>query len=303
MKVDDMEAFVEVVRSQSLSHAADALGLTQPAVTRRLQHLEETLGVALLDRQSKPLRPTPAGRAIFEQCCTIVREVGTLRGMLDDAAPLHGNLRLGVAQTVADIAMLDALLALKDAHPALQVRVASAWGSLLMQRVEEGELDAVAVALPAHRTFPAKLVGRPLGALKLAIVARKGTTEKRTYTLAECQAYGWVLNPDGCGFRAALQHALASHGHALRLNLETLGTELQLGLVANGLGLGIVPVPLLNVSGHADALDIIQISDFRPEIDIWMVHARQIGRFAPALDLLSARIAAAFEAASLARAA
>jgi DNA-binding transcriptional LysR family regulator len=56
MKIDDIEAFVTVVRCQSISAAAQVLELTQPAVTRRIQNFEEALGVVLLDRNTKPPR-------------------------------------------------------------------------------------------------------------------------------------------------------------------------------------------------------------------------------------------------------
>lgn len=88
MKLDEIEAFVAVVRSQSLSQAADSLHLTQPAVTRRIQNFEEALGVELLDRNTKPLKTTPMGRVVYEQCRAIVREVDTLRHLVADEAPL-----------------------------------------------------------------------------------------------------------------------------------------------------------------------------------------------------------------------
>ncbi len=123
MKLDDIEAFVAVVRCQSLNQAAEALELTQPAVTRRLQNFEEALGVELLDRNTKPLKPTPMGLVVYEQCRAIVRELDVLRELVATDAPLAGVLRLGVAQTVADVALLDALRELKLAHPDLQARV------------------------------------------------------------------------------------------------------------------------------------------------------------------------------------
>ena len=303
MKLDEIEAFVAVVRNQSLSQAANSLALTQPAVTRRIQNFEEALGVALLDRNTKPLKTTPMGRAVYEQCRAIVREVDMLRHLVTDDAPLAGVLRLGVAQTVADVAMLKALHALREAHPELQARVSTGWGSPLLQKVEDGELDAAVVLLPVNRTLPEALVGDVLGSLKLAVVARKGSMKKRIHTLADCQAQGWVLNPDGCGFRAGLQHALAAQGYALKLNLETLGTELQLGLVADGVGLGLVPLPLLQASTHAAQLDVIQLSDFKPEIAVWMVRSRALGKMQSALTVLSDSIERSFKAARLSRAA
>ncbi|MEX3815187.1 LysR substrate-binding domain-containing protein [Paraburkholderia sp. BR13439] len=303
MKLDEIEAFVAVVRSQSLSQAADSLALTQPAVTRRIQNFEEALGVELLDRNTKPLKTTPMGRVVFEQCRAIVREVDALRHLVSDDAPLAGVLRLGVAQTVADVAMLKALHALRGAHPELQARVSTGWGNPLLQRVVEGELDAAIVLLPANRTLPDTLTGETLGELKLAVVAQKGSLKKRAHTLAECQSYGWVLNPDGCGFRAGLQQALASQGYTLKLNLETLGTELQLGLVADGVGLGLVPLPLLRNSAHAAQLDVIQITDFKPEIAVWIVRSSALGKMQSALGVLAESVEQSFKAARLSRAA
>jgi DNA-binding transcriptional LysR family regulator len=303
MKLDEIEAFVAVVRSQSLSQAADSLALTQPAVTRRIQNFEEALGVELLDRRTKPLKTTAMGRAVYEQCRAIVRETDALRHLVTDGAPLAGVLRLGVAQTVADVAMLEALHALRGAHPELQPRVSTGWGNPLLQKVEDGELDAVVVLLPASRTLSEALAGESLGPLKLAVVAQKGSMKKRAHTLAECEAYGWVLNPDGCGFRAGLQHALAAQGYSLKLNLETLGTELQLGLVSDGVGLGLVPLPLLQASAYAARLDVIQISDFKPESAVWIVRSQAIGKMQSALAVLSGSIERSFAAARLSRAA
>lgn len=303
MKLDEIEAFVAVVRSQSLSQAADTLELTQPAVTRRIQNFEEALGVELLDRNTKPLKATPMGRVVYEQCRAIVREVDALRHLVTADAPLAGVLRLGVAQTVADVAMLKALHALRGAHPELQARVSTGWGTPLLQKVDDGELDAAIVLLPANRALPESLAGEALGALTLAVVAQKGSMRKRPHTLAECQSQGWVLNPDGCGFRAGLQQALTAQGYSLRLNLETLGTELQLGLVADGVGLGLIPLPLLRSSAHASRLDVIQVSDFRPEIAVWIVRSRELGKMQSALAVLSESVADSFKAAKLSRAA
>jgi DNA-binding transcriptional LysR family regulator len=199
--------------------------------------------------------------------------------------------------------MLKALHALRGAHPELQARVSTGWGNPLLQKVEDGELDAAVVLLPENRTLPEALVGERLGPLKLAVVARKGSMKKGARTLADCQAQGWVLNPDGCGFRAGLQHALAAQGYSLKLNLETLGTELQLGLVADGVGLGLVPLPLFQASAHSAQLDVIVVSDFRPEIAVWMVRSRALGKMQSALTVLSESIAKSFKAARLSRAA
>ena len=62
MNTHDLVAFVAVVETGSIVAASVRLNLTQPGVTRRIQNLEEMLGAELLDRVSKPLKPTQAGR-------------------------------------------------------------------------------------------------------------------------------------------------------------------------------------------------------------------------------------------------
>src|SRR5260370_32381135 len=67
MEFDDIRAFVAVAESRSVSRAARELHLTQPAVTRRVQRLETSLGVALCDRRRRPFVLTEAGQAVLQR--------------------------------------------------------------------------------------------------------------------------------------------------------------------------------------------------------------------------------------------
>lgn len=291
MKIDDIDAFVAVIRCQSISQAAESLQLTQPAITRRVQNFEDALGVNLLDRNTKPLKPTSMGMRVYEQCLHVQREMGALRELvLSDSAPT-GSLRLGVPQTIGDVVLLDALSQLKSLYPELQTQVSTGWGSALLGKIENGELDAVAALFPAGKVFADGIVGRSLAQMSLVVVAAKGEVRKRSYKLAECYQRGWVLNPDGCGFRAGLQRALSTEGLTLKVNLETFGTELQLGLIANGLGFGLVPLPLLENSNHRERLEIVPVSDFKPVIDLWLIHPRFLGNLQAPVSVFGEMVA------------
>lgn len=285
MKIDDMDAFVAVIRCQSTNLAAEALQLTQPAITRRLQNFEEDLGATLLDRQTKPLKPTPMGLRVYEQCKAILREIDSLRELVaNDGAP-SGTLRLGVPQTLGDVVLLQALAQIREVYPQLRTQVSSGWGSSLVTRMENGELDAAAALFPPGKIFPEGIASRSIGRMPLKVVAARSGASKRSYKLRDCYTRGWVLNPDGCGFRAGLQRALSEQGLSLSINLETFGTELQLGLVANGQGLGLVPEPLLQASRHREALEVLNVSDFKPQVDLWLFHPRYLGNLQDPVEL------------------
>lgn len=174
--------------------------------------------MALLDRNTKPLKPTASGLRVYEQCRRVLREVDGLRELVAGDATPSGVLRLGVPQSIGEVVLLDALRRLADEYPELRAQVGTGWGSHLLARLENAELDAAVVLFPPSKVFPEELGATPLGRMELCVVvARDSAIQARR--LLDCYHHGWVLNPDGCGFRAGLQRALADQGLGLQLNL------------------------------------------------------------------------------------
>ncbi|MFT4045283.1 MAG: LysR family transcriptional regulator [Solimonas sp.] len=278
MKIDDLRAFVAVVRRQSVGKAADALHITQPALTRRVQNFEEALGVELLDRSTKPPKPSEVGRRVYEQCMAVLRELEALKKLVGDDADPAGELRLGVTQVIGDFAMADTIQRLKERFPRLRSQFSTDRSSGLIQKLLNGELDAAAVLMPARMTFPDRLISRVLLGLDMVAVARAGDFGKQALSLHDVCERGWILNPEGCGFRTRLQQALAAAGLPMIVNLDTFGTQLQLGLVSRGLGIGLVPRPLLDASPHRDELVVLELGDFKLNIQLLLIHIDKLGQ-------------------------
>ena len=271
MKISDIDAFAAVVRCQSLSQAAFELGMTQPAITRRVQNLEEALGVELLDRTTKPPRPTELGWLVHDQCRTVLREVQALRELVTADQPLAGEFRLGLTHGIGELLLIDLLDMLRARWPGLTPRAHTDWGGALLAQIQRQELDAALLFVAREMVLPAQIEAERVLATRLVVVGRRGDWPKRSYRLADCIDRGWVLNPDGCGFRASLKRALESQGLPLRVALDTYGRELQLQSVANGLGLGLVPQLALDASPLRTALQSVPLGDFKPQIDLWTV--------------------------------
>jgi DNA-binding transcriptional LysR family regulator len=104
-----LKTFVEVVRTGSLSRAAEALHVTQPAVSKRVKFMEEQYGCDLLDRSGQSLlRPTPAGRLVYEKATTVLEIEAELVSGLHQ---LSGKTRIAFSCTPSfGIAHLPAIL-------------------------------------------------------------------------------------------------------------------------------------------------------------------------------------------------
>lgn len=293
MKLEDLNAFVTLVQLQSTRLTASQLGLTQPAVSRRVQNFEESLGVLLLDRQTKPLKPTPLGLQVYQQCRRIAAEVEALTQLVAGDATPQGVLRFGLPHSLTDDGLLPVLAALAQRYPDLQPRLSSGWGSQLLQQLEQAQLDAAVLLFPAGKVFADGLQRRALGAVPLVVVAASDG-QPLPRTLADCYARGWILNPDGCGFRATLARALADRGLPLQLNMEVQGTPLQLGLIAEGRGLGILPRMLLTRSARLYNVREVPLQDFNPQSELWLVHPGLSASHQAAVDLFADTLAAGF---------
>lgn len=238
MRIDDIDALLATVQFSSLNQAAEYLGITQSAITRRLQRLEQELNVTLLERQTRPLTLTAAGHRVYEQCLSIKRETKKLYSLLDPEGEPRGALRLGVPQSLSEIALPAALSALSQQFPGLSPQITCGWSGQLQRWLENGELDGMLAMGPAQQSFAEGYSGRLLCPLEVVpIVGRR--LNLRASSLRECAERGWILNPDGCGLRAGLIRELQSQGLRLTLNVESAGAQLQIALVAQGLGLGL----------------------------------------------------------------
>lgn len=294
MKIEDLTAFVAVIRLQSTRLAADELGLTQPAITRRVQNFEESLGIALLNRQTKPLKPTLMGNRVYQQCRHILREVDALTDLVAADSPPSGLLRLAVPQSLSESSLLPALKKLSSQFPEIQPRLSSGWGEELLLRVQSQELEAAVVLFPLSKQFPEGVENQPLGAVDLVVVGPKdpqALPQALPQRLEDCYQRGWILNPQGCGFRAALQRALTEQGLPLLINLEAFGTTLQLSLIAEGRGLGLMPRALVEHHALRDQLELYALKDFAPRSQLWLIYPNVPASQIPAIDAFAAAIA------------
>lgn len=149
LTLKQLRYFEAVAVHEHFGHAADACGVTQPALSMQIKELEQTLATPLFERGAKQIRLTGFGEDIAPRVRDILRAVDELedlaRTAIDDR--LH-RLRLGVIPTIAPYLLPELIGQLKVQSPGLDIHIREAITSKLIEELQDGRLDTALVALP-----------------------------------------------------------------------------------------------------------------------------------------------------------
>ncbi|MGB0125716.1 MAG: LysR family transcriptional regulator [Silvibacterium sp.] len=148
MNLIDLEAFVSVLDYGSIVAASAHLHLTQSAVTRRIQNLEDALGTPLVDRQTRPLQPTRAGQETYEFAKPVLSSVNDLKtGIMHGGEP-SGDFRFGMSRSLGDVAIGAPITRLRTDLPKIRIQAFVQWSGVLLERLATRALDCAVVILP-----------------------------------------------------------------------------------------------------------------------------------------------------------
>jgi DNA-binding transcriptional LysR family regulator len=225
-------------RHRSFARAADALGLTQPALTRSLQVLEQSIGARLFDRDRSRVEPTAVGARLIERARLLVNEARDIEQDLKQMLGLEvGLLRIGAGPYPADLTVGTAIGQLVQRHPALMVDLSVADWSVLINRVASGELE-LAIADTGIAKQDDRLVVESLPRHQLHFFCRSGhpLAGSTALTLEELRNYPLV----GTSLPPQLAALAAKDRKGMRANLPTGVTAPEIRVDTFGLARRIV---------------------------------------------------------------
>ncbi|MES1951071.1 LysR family transcriptional regulator [Salinisphaera sp. S4-8] len=204
-----MQSFVAIVESGSFTAAAEQMNYSQSAISMQLQRLEASLGVALVARTSRQLKPTRAGREALGYAREMLRLSSELRERVagDEVA---GEVRLGLPADFA-LYMPETLALFAERHPQVEMEVRSELSVTLVEQVEAGDIDMAIVTRQAGLAGGQQLRREPL----VWAVAPGAAAHL-------CRPLPLALWPQGiCAFRAAATEALDRAGLPWRSAYES----------------------------------------------------------------------------------
>jgi DNA-binding transcriptional LysR family regulator len=164
-----IEAFIEIARLGNMRRAARTLSLSQPALTARIQALEEELTAPLFQRTHTGMVLTPAGRAFLphaERAFEAIRSGGSLVRELEHG--VVGELALAVAPAVSAYVLPEILVRFTERHPDVRLRVRTGHSEAILDLVDRGEVELGIV----RQLHDPRFSSRPLYEDELVLVAR-----------------------------------------------------------------------------------------------------------------------------------
>jgi len=245
MDLRQLEYFVAVARHRHFTRAAEALYVTQPALSQQIRRLEQELGLQLLARTPQGVEVTAAGQDLLARAEAILGDVAAARSAMDEhAGVLRGSVRVAAAAGEA-LRLPAELAAFHREHPGVRIALRQGSPREVEDLVRRGAADLAVVALDAA---PEGLDATPLPAEPLRLIGAPGAFEG-TVAIAELRAIPLILAERGTALREAVNAACEAAGFGPIPPFEVGDPVTARFLAAAGLGASVVPASWLDQPG------------------------------------------------------
>jgi DNA-binding transcriptional LysR family regulator len=203
-------------------------------------------------------------------------------GIMHGGEP-SGDFRFGMTRSLGDLAIGAPIRRLRADLPKVRIQAFVQWSGVLLERLATRALDCAVVFLPEGSTPPSSLISECIEAVPFTIVAAKSTRVSQPATLEELASNAWVLNPHGCGVRQLIELAFLQRGLLFVSAVEAEGYELQLSLISDGVGLGLMMPQVIRSSALRKHIKPVTVKGLSPMQNVWIQHSKHIGRLASAV--------------------
>ena len=238
LSLQQIRCFCAALELGSFTAAAEALGVSQPAVAEQIRKLEQALGADLFVRAGRGVTATDAGRAFAEHAARSLRAVEDAADSVDELTELRaGTIALGIFGGPSAWRLDELVVAFLRRHPEVSVRLIGRNSSVIADRVRRGDLEAAIVLLPIDDE---KLDVRPIVRDEVLYVSADAERTRTPATIERLAATPLVFYDAESADKDPIRRQLAERAQALGLRLqpkvEVELKDIALRLVAAGVG-------------------------------------------------------------------
>lgn len=252
----ELYLFHLVVRHRSFTKAAEIAGLTQSAITRQMQGVENNLGLDLLERTTRSVRVTPAGEFLYRESTRLLGDVEhSLRRLREEFAGAKKEVRVGVSRSIGFAYLPGFFHANLKRRPEVACRVSHQSSKDILSALEANELDLGVLCPPKRLPRTLRVTHKFEDAFTLvasseaaAVMAALPANREGQHEWMNNQ--NWLLIEEGCNTGQRLRTWMSEHGWRFEPTMQLDNFDLIINLVALGLGVSFVPIRALALYGQ-----------------------------------------------------
>jgi len=248
MNLDQLKTFLAVAENGSLRAAGEKCHISQPAVTRQMKLLEETVRTKLFIHYGRGIRLTPAGLKLQKEAARIFQTVeSAIQNVLTAAGAAEKQIHLGASHYAAVYKLPFSIGKFRKKNPETSLLFTYGTSEALIEQVEEGALTFSIGTLPGKSE---KLVQVPLWQDSFFAILPQGHpyARKEAFTLEDLAETNLILPEKGTTTRALIDRVFKSNGIPLSPAMEVTYLETIKASVKMGVGTSILPQEMFSHS-------------------------------------------------------
>jgi DNA-binding transcriptional LysR family regulator len=280
MTLDQLRVFLAVVEYLHFTRAAEALYISQPAVSAAIQCLEEQYEVRLFHRIGRHIEITEAGKLLQAEAQKIIDQVTlTERGLRELNNLQRGELKLGSSLTIGNYWLPDKISQFKHQYPGITVNCTLANTEEICEGTATGLYDLGLVEGEVKASVQSALEEESVGGDRLLIVVGKSHPwfERGEVHLKELTTTDWVMRESGSGTQQRFEQALQNWGIApaqLNVILVLNSGEMVKAVIESGVGAAAISELMVKKELQLDILRSIQVTEDRNGFSVAVEIAR-----------------------------
>jgi len=248
--LNDLLAFRAVAELSNFRKAAETVHISQPAFSRRIDKLEQALGVRLLERTTRSVKLTAVGREFLRKVQLLLDDLdGTLLGIRGLSASRLGEVAIACVPSTVYYFLSQVVRRYHERYPKVRVKIFDASANEVLAAVVRGEAD---FGLSFIGSQEPDIEFKTLLEERFVAACRRDhpIAAKRKVSWRELAGYDFISVGKASGNRLLLDQALAGSGVQLNTVYETQHVTTMLGLVEAGLGVAAVPSLAMPAADH-----------------------------------------------------
>ncbi|MDO5640709.1 MAG: LysR substrate-binding domain-containing protein [Neisseria sp.] len=243
MDLKSLHCFVEVIRQQSFSAAADKLHLTQPTVSKTIQALEHELGVALLYKENghkkRRVAATPIGEQVYRHALNVLHERDLLLQDIRDYRQIKtGTLRIGISLLGSRL-LTDAFFSFRQQWPGIELSFLEEGSLAIEKALRNNELDVGQLLAPVSSD---EFDSIPLCDYRLMVLMhRNALNHNRPLPLRSLRQENFILFGENFSLNQMIQTACQQQGFTPTVVCRTSQWDLLANMVERRMGIALLP--------------------------------------------------------------